>query len=158
MPKGHLREDIASSVRQIEKWIDEGRSKAWMCEQFKCKPETLNKHLARLGIEYRGNQGGKGKTSPYRIGALDYAASSGTVSAHKLRIKLIEDGGKDAKCEGCRRVTWGGKPIPLELHHVDGDRFSNNLANLRILCPNCHALTHNHVGKRNGSRAKVAKR
>lgn len=33
--------------------------------------------------------------------------------------------------------------IPLELHHIDGDRFNNNLENLQILCYNCHALTNN---------------
>ncbi|GAA1809788.1 hypothetical protein GCM10009749_17860 [Agromyces neolithicus] len=36
---------------------------------------------------------------------------------------------------------WNGKPLTLELDHVDGDRLNNELANLRLLCPNCHAQT-----------------
>ena len=29
----------------------------------------------------------------------------------------------------------------LEVDHVDGNHDNNNLGNLRVLCPNCHALT-----------------
>lgn len=34
-----------------------------------------------------------------------------------------------------------GQPIPLELDHIDGNHQNNALQNLRLLCPNCHALT-----------------
>lgn len=34
-----------------------------------------------------------------------------------------------------------GEKIPLEIEHVDGDRTNNELANLKLLCCNCHALT-----------------
>lgn len=36
---------------------------------------------------------------------------------------------------------WDGKPLTLELDHIDGNRLNNELANLRLLCPNCHAQT-----------------
>jgi len=39
-----------------------------------------------------------------------------------------------------------GGLIPLELHHRDGDRTNNSLANIELLCPNCHALTDNYRG------------
>ena len=42
---------------------------------------------------------------------------------------------------------WLGEPIPLELHHKDGDPFNNELDNLSILCPNCHAFTDNYRSK-----------
>jgi len=29
--------------------------------------------------------------------------------------------------------------MPLELDHVNGDRFDNRVENLQVLCPNCHA-------------------
>ena len=35
----------------------------------------------------------------------------------------------------------------MELHHIDGNRYNNELDNLQILCPNCHSLTPNHSGK-----------
>jgi predicted HNH restriction endonuclease len=37
-------------------------------------------------------------------------------------------------------------PIPLELHHVNGDNRDNRIENLQLLCPNCHALTDNYRG------------
>ena len=42
-----------------------------------------------------------------------------------------------------------GKPIRLELDHIDSNHFNNNLDNLQILCPNCHAhITHERNIKR----------
>lgn len=51
------------------------------------------------------------------------------------------------RCENCGTETWLDNPIPLEIHHLDGDRLNNNLENLQLLCPNCHALTDNFKGK-----------
>lgn len=33
--------------------------------------------------------------------------------------------------------------VPLEIDHVDGDASNNLESNIRLLCPNCHALTSN---------------
>ena len=33
-----------------------------------------------------------------------------------------------------------GVPAVLEVAHLDGDRQNNDLANLVILCPNCHKM------------------
>lgn len=51
------------------------------------------------------------------------------------------------KCENCLNETWQNVPIPLEVHHLDGDKLNNDLNNLQLLCPNCHALTENYRGK-----------
>lgn len=40
-----------------------------------------------------------------------------------------------------------GEPIPLETHHIDGIKTNNELNNLKLLCPNCHAFTDNYKGK-----------
>lgn len=45
------------------------------------------------------------------------------------------------KCECCGITSWMGKPINLEVHHVDGHRTNNSLDNLQLLCPNCHSYT-----------------
>ena len=37
--------------------------------------------------------------------------------------------------------------MPTNLHHINGDRFDNRIDNLKILCPNCHALTPNYGSK-----------
>lgn len=56
-----------------------------------------------------------------------------------LRPALINMRGH--KCECCGLEEWQGKPIPIEIHHIDGDSTNHSLDNLQLLCPNCHALT-----------------
>ena len=51
------------------------------------------------------------------------------------------------KCEQCQLEMWNEQKIPLEVHHLDGDKLNNELNNLQLLCPNCHALTENWRGK-----------
>jgi len=67
---------------------------------------------------------------------------------NQLRKRLIGEGVFEHKCQGCGRRTWRGKPIPLELHHKNGDGSDNRLWNLSVLCPNCHSQTDNHAGKK----------
>ena len=59
----------------------------------------------------------------------------------KLKQRLIEEGIKENKCEICGISEWNGKPIQMELHHIDGDRTNHKLSNLMMLCPNCHSQT-----------------
>lgn len=51
------------------------------------------------------------------------------------------------QCDSCNLSHWLGVAIPLECHHVDGDRTNNNYSNLKLLCCNCHALTANWRGR-----------
>ena len=74
-------------------------------------------------------------------------------NSHKLRNKLIEFGYKESKCELCGISEWLGKPVKLQLHHIDGNHDNNELSNLQILCPNCHSMTDN-FGVYNSKRAK----
>ncbi|MEA2294083.1 MAG: hypothetical protein QOE86_1722 [Solirubrobacteraceae bacterium] len=64
-----------------------------------------------------------------------------------IRMRLISGGHKEARCEACGLDEWRGEPMPLQLHHVNGDGEDNRLENLQILCPNCHALTDTWGGR-----------
>lgn len=75
---------------------------------------------------------------------------NGTGNSHKLKLRLIKEGLKEEKCEVCGNIEWMGQPIPLDLHHINGDHFDNRLDNLIIVCPNCHRLTDNW-GSKNSS-------
>ena len=68
-------------------------------------------------------------------------------SAGKLKQRLIREGVLAERCAWCRRKTWRGKRISLELDHVDGNHINNELTNLRLLCPNCHAQTPTYRGR-----------
>lgn len=50
-------------------------------------------------------------------------------------------------CEKCKRTEWEGQRIPLCVHHIDGNHINNEIENLQVLCPNCHAQTDNYCGK-----------
>ncbi len=71
------------------------------------------------------------------------------ISRH-LKRYLIE------KCgEKCSLCGWNKKhPVssscPLEIDHIDGSFENNSEENLRLLCPNCHALTPNYKKLNNG--------
>jgi len=61
---------------------------------------------------------------------------------------LVQAGYKKYECEYCGIISWCGKSITLQLHHVDGDRFNFQFNNLLILCPNCHSQTDNWGNKK----------
>lgn len=65
----------------------------------------------------------------------------------RLKNKLIKAGYKTWKCECCGNTEWLNNPIPLNLHHKDGNHTNNQLDNLELLCPNCHSLTDTFAGK-----------
>lgn len=55
------------------------------------------------------------------------------------------------KCMVCDLTEWMGQPIPLEVDHIDGNAGNNFPANLRNICPNCHAQTPTHKAKNKGN-------
>jgi hypothetical protein len=69
------------------------------------------------------------------------------MSTNKLKIKLLKEKAKKHQCENCGLESWQGGKIPIELHHIDGNPKNNDINNLQILCPNCHALTNNYRGR-----------
>lgn len=69
------------------------------------------------------------------------------IKSQSLKNKLFRSGLKEERCERCGRTDWEGGKIPLELHHINGDRKDNRIENLQILCRNCHGQTDNFCGK-----------
>lgn len=141
-----MRTDLHERKDDILTWISEDKPKAWICRQFGCKPDTLDRALKDFGVVYKGNQGGRGKTSNKKKTVLEYIEST-CVKSHYLKLKILDEKVKDHICEKCKNTHWLGFIIPLELHHKDGNHYNNKLENLELLCPTCHALEPNNSGK-----------
>jgi Zn finger protein HypA/HybF involved in hydrogenase expression len=75
--------------------------------------------------------------------------------ASRLRRAMLE-AGIPHKCERCGcPPEWKGKPLTLQIDHVDGDFRNNEPDNIRFICPNCHSQTFN-FGSKNRNRLDEA--
>jgi len=111
--------------------------------------KTVVKHAKRLNCFVK-NQSGKGINKKQNTGVIltsDILNNRVLFQSYKLKNRLFEENIKQKKCESCQNTEWLGKPIPLELHHINGNKNDNSLSNLSILCPNCHAQTSNYRAK-----------
>ena len=79
------------------------------------------------------------------------------IQGHRL-IQNLKKSGHYMKCSECPITdTYNGKPISLQVHHIDGDNTNNTLENLALLCPNCHSQTDSYCGKKNKKPDNVCK-
>ena len=60
----------------------------------------------------------------------------------RKRVFLLERAGHKCSSCGFSKTREDGRGI-LEIDHIDADHTNNTIENLRVLCPNCHALTPN---------------
>lgn len=60
----------------------------------------------------------------------------------KVLRRALRDIGVPDECGRCASpAEWNGLPMTLEIDHVNGDWSDDRRENLRLLCPNCHAIT-----------------
>ena len=75
-------------------------------------------------------------------------AEGSTVRRSQIRDWIIRDHLMPYECSICGNTgEWMGKPMALELDHINGVFNDHRLENLRFLCPNCHATTDTYCGR-----------
>jgi 5-methylcytosine-specific restriction endonuclease McrA len=154
-----MRTDILERKEEILSWISEELTLYEIKTRLGCKYETLRQYLKKMDIDYKGQQARKGQyKGKNRYKSIeDYIANARCIKSHILKQKLFYFGVRETRCELCGLTSWNNQPIPLELHHIDGNHFNNNLTNLQILCPNCHAQQSNNSGSAVGSYTRKIK-
>jgi hypothetical protein len=144
---------------EIVKAVKESRSLSQALKTLGVRPggnqSRLRERIQRLGIDTShmvGQGWRRGSRAPLvrRVPIEQYLTPNKLIKTSVLRQRLLEDGLKERRCEGCSLETWEGRPIPLELDHINGRRHDNRLENLRVLCPNCHAQTSTYRGRNIG--------
>ncbi len=112
--------------------------------------QTTHKRIKKLNIDtshFTGQLWHKGKVIGPNRNIQDYLSNEFPIRSYRLKRRLLAEGFKEHKCELCGITEWNGRPAPIELDHINGNREDNHLENLRILCPNCHAQTDTYRGK-----------
>lgn len=80
------------------------------------------------------NEGQKLKNNIQNVWPSHYGRANGKFSYRKKALANLKN-----ECNHC-----GYKKIKdiLQVHHIDHNRLNNDILNLKILCPNCHAIEH----------------
>ena len=126
----------------VQAYYDEGHSVAQCRKRFGFSSQTW--HAARI----RGDVVSRSIDTP-----LEKLLVKGVRrTSYHLKNRLLAAGLKRNRCEICGVADWLERPLVMALHHVNGDNTDNRLANLQLLCPNCHSQKESFSG-RNKKRA-----
>ena len=147
--------DLEEAIKSSTTWSE-------VCRKLGIKPATgAQTYLKKKALSFEmdtihflGQAWSKGKNF-FKRPIAEYLTIDGKfIGSDALKKRLLREGIKSHKCENCNLTIWCKNPVPIELHHINGNRNDNRLENLQILCCNCHALTDNHSGEKNREVAK----
>lgn len=79
-----------------------------------------------------------------------------TYDRKHIKRRIIERELLPLICAECGVGTeYNGKPLVLQLDHINGKNRDHRLENLRFLCPNCHSQTTTFASKNKEHRKRI---
>ena len=135
--KNYSDEDLINAVKQSKSLASV--LKSLDLRQAGGNFDTIKRRIAKLNLDishFKGQGWNKGDR------LKEWATYK---KANNCKPHLIKERGH--KCEKCLTSVWLDDNIPLEIHHIDGNRTNNFPNNLQLLCCNCHAMTDNWRNK-----------
>ncbi|MFE5843991.1 HNH endonuclease [Streptomyces niveus] len=132
----HRSRSVAETLRQLGR-TDNSRQRAGL------RGWVADDGLSTSHFLGQAHQRGKPSPTPARRPEDILVKHSGETRTRTVRLrKALLDSGVEMRCAGCGTgPEWNGQPMTLEIDHVNGDRSDDRAENLRLLCPNCHAVT-----------------
>lgn len=121
----------------IQAYYDEGRSYRQTRAHFGFSAATWAKAINR----------GELKPRPQAMPIARLLATSQSRASVKRR--LLNAGILKNRCDWCGLSQWRGRPLSIQIDHINGKRDDHRLENLRMLCPNCHSQTETFAAKNN---------
>jgi hypothetical protein len=109
---------------------------------FNVPDVTIWRRAKKLGLAFKIG----GSTTKFPLSEI-LEGKHPQYQSNKLKNRLVNEGVKEDKCEVCGITEWQGKPITMQLDHIDGNSHNHLYDNLRLVCPNCHAQTDTWCGK-----------
>jgi hypothetical protein len=156
------------TLEEIKDAIKNSRSSAEACRILKLPDNGgTTSRFRRLALTHNidishwtGQLWSKDKTclDDFRIKNLnkdEIFSEKSKVSAGWVRKTLRKNNLIEYKCHCGISDSWNGKPINLQLDHINGNRQDHRLENLRWICPNCHSQTETFCSK-NRKSLKIA--
>lgn len=140
---------------EIESIVKESESYREVAEKIGYSPDggstikTMKEMVKQLNIDvnhFKG-QGHTKNVGRFKTPLEKYLNNEVKITSYKLRNRLLKERIFEYRCSCCGLTEWLDQPIPLELHHKDGDKNNNSLENLELRCPNCHYFTDTYKTK-----------
>lgn len=148
--EGHQHKYCSESCRNRNKYLTQGQE--FICQECGKIFKSRNPNRKFCSNECCAKHRGKETIDKWIKG--EYFLDSNSRLPKYIRLFLYEKA--HYKCEECGFEGYNKKTnnTILQIHHIDGNCGNNSSENLKVLCPNCHAMTENYMALNKGKSAR----